>query len=323
MGVYKGRCTTLPDPTAPNCSSLTAARFALVLHGSVGPSRRSPYMKADELFRLGHDLPESAFGDVTRVHAHLRAYLLEPSGGEAAWDTFLHSTVPSHAVQRTLLRLYRPLAHRFSNYTLSWQPRIDALCDEDCKRRDGHVEVSRWLSAAAALRLVFRAEETTSGRSYAAVYLTRFDVLLWATIDLRTYCVGRARGDVVYTNHCHPPFQTSHGPGGAPADFHLVLSSHQARGVANVTHHLARFDFFLEWGPEFPRGLGDRRNRLLTQFLMQVGNARRVKPDHVVCARHETNLRKAVYGNPHQYAQCCATTEPRNNCRHYPPRPIV
>jgi hypothetical protein len=243
-GVYKGHCSTVADPPAPNCSPLAAARFALVLYGSVGPSKSSPYSKADQLFRLGRDLPESAFGDVARVQTHLRAYLFEPSGGASVWDTFLHSTVPSHAVQRTLLRLYRPLYHRFSNYTLSWQPRIDALCNGDCKKRGGHVEVSRWLSAAAALRLMFRAEET-NGRSYGAVYLTRFDVLLWANVDLRTFCVGQKRGDVAYTNHCHPPFQTSHGAGGSPADFHFVLSSRHARGVANITQHIARFDFFL------------------------------------------------------------------------------
>ena len=250
-GVYSGHCANVADPPAPNCSPLVAARFALVLYGSVGPSSSSPYSKADQLFRLGRDLPESAFADVARVQTHLRAYLFEPSGGAAAWDTFFHSTVPSLAVQRALLRLHRPLYHRFSNYTLSWQPRIDAICNQGCKQRGGHVEVSRFLSAAAALRLMFRAEEA-NGRSYGAVYLTRFDVLLWANVDLRTYCLGRKRGDVVYTNHCHPPFQTSHGAGGAPADYHFVLSSRHARGFANITQHIARFDFFLGVLPPRP-----------------------------------------------------------------------
>jgi len=297
-----------------------------VLYGSVGPSSSSPYSKADQLFRLGRDLPASAFADVARVQAHLRAYLFEPSGGATAWDTFLHSTVPSLDVQRTLLRLYRPLYHRFANYSLSWQPRIDAICKLECTARGGHVEVSRYLSAAAALRLVFRAEES-SGKSYAAVYLTRFDVLLWANVDLRTYCLGPKRGDVAYTDHCHPPFQTSHGAGGAPADFHFVLSSRHARGFANITQHMAGFDFFLEWeagyrgGLRSPDFLTDRKNRLMKQFLLQVVGARSVEHDHVVCARHEMNLRQLQFGDPYYYVKCCEMAEaPSTNCRHYPPR---
>jgi hypothetical protein len=58
----------------------------------------------------------------------------------------------------------------------------------------------------------------------------------------------------------------------------------------------------------------------VTQFLLQVGGARKVEHDHVVCARHETNLRQLQYGDPYHYTSCCETTEARGNCRHYPPR---
>jgi len=250
-GELRAKCPTIPDPPAPNCPPAVSARFALVLYGSVGPSSSSPYTKADQMFRLGRNLPASAFADVARVRLHFDAYLLEPSGGQEAWDTFIHSTVPSLEVQQLLLRVHRPLSHRFANYTHSWLPRISAICNPRCQARGGHVEVSRYLSAAAALGLVRKAEES-HGRTYRAVYLTRLDVLLWAVVDLRTYCVGRNQGEVAYTDHCHPPHVTTHGAGGAPADYHFVLSSRHARAFANVTQHFARFDFFLG-SPRPPR----------------------------------------------------------------------
>ena len=274
------------------------------------------------MFSLGRDLPASAFADVARVKAHLSAYLFETSGSASAWDTFLHCTVPSLQLQRLLLQLYRPFYHRFANYTRSWKPRIDAICGSRCQERNGHVEVSRYLSAAAALNLVQKAEES-DGKRYRAIYLTRFDVLLWASVDLRRYCVGPEQGEVVYTGHCHPPFVTSHGPAGAPADFHFVLSSRHARGFASITQHFARFDFFLEWeeGRRYQAmNLPDRKNRLMTQFLQQVVGVRSVMHDHVVCARHESNLRKLRVGDPHNYARCCKTDERQGNCRHLPLR---
>lgn len=312
-------CQKLPaDPPPPNCSSWQptlhhAHRFALVLYGSVGPANAR--MKSDQLFRAGADLSPNHFVDVAFAKEHLFAHLMEPSGGVGEFDVFLHSTVPSLSMRHLLLNLYRPVASRFDDaYLRIWRRRIDRIIKGRNASAGGFstpaVEVSRYVSAAAALRLVQEAEDAR-GSPYAAIYLTRPDVLLWAKVDLRTYCVDEA----VYTNNCHPPFHVFHGKHGCPADFHFVLSSPSARRFSTITDHMAEYDYFAE----SPKGFDDSKNRLMMRFVRDVVGVQ-VRHDHVVAARHEEVMRK-VHQQKDWYAdwcRACASVPAMPRCRHTP-----
>ena len=317
------RCTaptpaggSLVDPAPPDCTCcdelpapLPAARFAFVLYGSVSP--QSSRRKTDNLFRTGPDLDPSQFVDVAAARNHFEAYLIAPSGGRAAVDVFMHSTVPSSAMRKLLLDLYQPVSARFDNeYNRVWRPRISRIVGG--RNASGFatpiVEVSRFISASIALGLMASAEDAR-GSTYLAVYLTRPDVLLWATVDLRTYCVAEG---VVYTNNCHPPYHRLHGKLGCPADFHFVLNSSAARRFATITEHFAEYDFFAESA----RGFDDSKNRLLSRFLREVVRAKDVRSDHVVAGRHQEVLRKGAQTGKFSYARWC-TCNPLH-CRHFP-----
>ena len=140
--------------------------------------------------------------------------------------------------------------------------------------------------------------EEARGAPYEAIYLTRPDVLLWADVDLRSYCLhdelssasGSGGGRVVYTNNCHPPFHTFMGPKGCPADFHYVMGSASARRFATITRHFGTYDYFTE---HRTRQSPNMKNEYMEGFLRDVVGAE-MRPDHVVAGRHEESLRKAA-----------------------------
>eukprot|EP00966_Prymnesium_polylepis_P089586 2074300-Prymnesium_polylepis.1 len=105
------------DPAHPSCSTepwphATLPQFALVLHGGVsmtsgayGDATHKGTAYLDDEDRSPHE-----FVNVSVVHEHLTRFLMQTSGGEANFDVFIHTSVPSRAVQQALLRLYRPTA---------------------------------------------------------------------------------------------------------------------------------------------------------------------------------------------------------------------
>lgn len=307
---------SLADPAPPGClccdgppAPSSHARFALVLYGSVGP--QSSLNKSDELFRSGTDLSPSHFVDVAAARDHFEANLIAPSGGRTDVDIFVHSTVPSSSMRKLMLELYQPVSARFDDaYNRIWRPRIERIVAG--RNASGFatpiVEVSRYVSASVALGLMAQAEDAR-GSAYHAVYLTRPDVLLWAPVDLRSYCVA---GGMVYTNNCHPPYHKLHGKLGCPADFHFVLNSSAARRFVTITEHFGAYDFFAESA----YGFDDSKNRLMARFLREVVGAEGVAADHVVAGRHEEVMRKGALWRKSNYARWCAC-DPRR-CRHYP-----
>jgi len=253
----------------PNCTATASPRFALVLHGMV--SKRSGKTVS---WDTDADYPASHFVDPTPVYAHFVKFVMEPSGGAANFDTFVHTATPSEAVRARLRDLYRPLFANFtSHYHTAWKPRIDRIIADN----DGVVSeptASRWLSAQTALLLVKVAEEE-NGRPYDKIYLTRPDVLIWVPVDLRRYC-----NDLVYYSNCYPPFFPDREEG-CPSDFHYVMSSAIGRMMATMPSHLQRYR----------NAHNDMLNRAMGDFVTDVIGAG-FQTDHVVIARHEELLRK-------------------------------
>lgn len=295
-------------------STSVLARFALVLYGSVGPANRT--MKTDDMMReaaaSGLDVPVSKFIDVQLAAAHLQRYLVRSSGGRV--DTFIHSTVPSLPMRQRLLELYRPVSARFDDaYGTVWRPAVERIAAGSGRKGSGAnqpiVEVSRFLSLSAALSLVASAEDAR-GATYDAIYLTRPDILLWAHVDLRLYCLH----DTIYSNNVHPPFHMVWGRDGGPADFHWVMSSAHARKFGTMPQYFAKYDYFTEPANPFASG---RKNRLMASFVGDVVGAK-LLPDHVVVGRHEEGLRKAALYLHGLYGRWCRCNLVPGKCRHPP-----
>jgi len=226
---------------------------------------------------------------------------MEPSGGTDKWDTFIHTAVPSRAVQAELHNLYAPLGYAYTlGYRSNWKPRLrpymiryNSDYDDDDNPCQGYPEcvdevtLSRWLSARIALNLVKRAEEAR-GMTYDKIYLTRPDMLLWVEVDLRRYC-----NDAVYYSNCYPPYHPGR-PDGCPSDFHYVMTSEMARRMATLPEHLVRYR---NWDNAYS-------NAAMRDFVRDIIGVD-FKTDHVVIARHENIFRAETdYMGEANYYKC-------------------
>ena len=56
---------------------------------------------------------------------------MQPSGGAASFDTFMHTATPSEAVRARLRELYAPLRANFTpQYHTTWKPKVDFLISQ-------------------------------------------------------------------------------------------------------------------------------------------------------------------------------------------------
>lgn len=265
-----------PDPPHPDCAPEPAngSSFAIALHGSV---TGRVWGSAAKLLASGRDEPLEQFVDVEQTRRDLESYVVTPSGGAHLFDFFIHSSVPSTAVQAALLQLYKPTAARFNGgYARMWGPGLKATA---AKLHMSAAEASRWASAAAALQLV-REAEVARGRRYTRIMLSRPDMHLWRAVQLPSYCADR-----VYVNICGPPYHRRD----CAADFHLVFSSENAERFATLPSHFGRFRFGAwEHGKE-----AISANQMLERFVTSVVGVPLLR-DHVVAGRHEEVARKAL-----------------------------
>lgn len=271
------RCTRGADPPHPNCSSVPAkVRFALALYGSVSGKRR--HWNAGNMMRFDHDTPASAFVDVNRTFADLRAHVMTASGGARLFDTFIHNTVPSMEVRARLIMLFKPTAVTFyGSYARAWSGHFMRLGRH---ANLSESEVSRLTSMAVVLRLVAQ-YEAASGHPYERIFLARPDVWLWQNVDLRRYCDDR-----VYRSNCDPPYHTA-----CLADLHYVMTSSAAAAFSTVDRHLNEFAF----GSRAVEDGGRLRGNLaMGEFVLRYVGLPLVA-DHIVIERHEEVSRKAYF----------------------------
>ena len=280
------------DPPHPACSVPPAAgspRFALVLHGSVSTNDH-----ASTVLEVDKDYPSDLFVNVDTIARYFSKHLMEPSGGAASFDVFIHSNVPSTAVRDQLLKLFEPVGVTFlGHYASVWgvghnRSSVETYADDVSTRA-----ISRWNSAKAALQLVADAE-AARGAPYDKVYLTRPDVLLWTDVDLRRYC-----DDGVYQPSCYPPFFPARADGGCPADTHFVMTSKMATAFATLADVL----------PAYENTTVEMSNPAIERFVTEVVGVPLIT-DHVVIARHEELLRKTPHGELEKaYLECVSEVQ--------------
>jgi len=113
---------------------------------------------------------------------------MKPNNGQI--DSFLFNWAPTLALQRELLRLYRPFSHRFENQS-DWLPRFHKAAELVSAPQATTVSLRVWMGISFALELM-RNQESARGRRYDAVVLCRPDMVLSADMKISEYQLNDA-----------------------------------------------------------------------------------------------------------------------------------
>ena len=190
---------------------------------------------------------------------HYERYVFLPNNWQV--DSFLFNWAPAPSLQKELLELYRPVAHRFEAQA-NWIPRLEKAVDlakgfykkrrvtADAARPQTF-EVSMFLSINFALELV-RKQEVKRGFRYQAVLLCRPDVLIQVDLKLSEYQLDTS---VFHTNG-----------NGNTGDTLFLMASPAAERMACLPSLLASYPYYgsiLAHSPQFlPAWMPDVTGRI-------------------------------------------------------------
>jgi hypothetical protein len=185
----------------------------------------------------------SDYVDIRAVYAAYDRHLFQPllldnMPRASVIDVFIHSWVPSPAVQEQLLAMYTPVEYSFESNAAWAKTEVRIRAQNQLRER------SMWTSVARSLSmLLVRTSGPREGLEYEWIVLSRPDVLHWRDFSLSTLV-----GTVVYTAapriknaemacHTSKPCDIEFG-----SDIHLTLTHKGAARLARIPEAFASLD---------------------------------------------------------------------------------
>ena len=220
-----------------SATSRELPNIAFCLFGSV-----AKWHKSGEAVISARD-KTSGYVNIQAVFAAYDRHLFQPSLSSneprtSAIDVFIHSWVPSLAVQKQLLAMYKPIEYSFED-NLAW-----AKNEVHKRSRQQLQERSMWTSVARSLGLLIaHTYGPRKGREYGWVILSRPDVLHWHDFSLPaltstvTYTAAPRTKNAEMACHTGKPCDIEFG-----ADIHFILTHNGAAWLARIPEAFKRID---------------------------------------------------------------------------------
>jgi len=213
-------------------------RMAFCLFGSV-----AKWHKSGEAIISGRD-KTSSYVNIRAVYAAYDRHLFHPMltsnlPRTSAIDVFIHSWVPSLAVQEQLLTMYKPVQYSFED-NLAWAKA------EVRRNRSRHQlpERSMWTSVSRSLGLAMaHTSGPRNGRVYEWIILSRPDVLHWHDFSLpiltgtSIFTAAPRAKNAEMACHAGRPCDIEFG-----ADVHFTLTHKGAAWLARIPEAFTRID---------------------------------------------------------------------------------
>lgn len=218
-------------------ASRALPKYALCLFGSV-----AKWHKSGEAIISGQG-KSSDYINIRAVYTAYNRHLFKPlllgnMPRHSVIDVFIHSWVPSPAVQAQLLAMYIPVQYAFENNAAWAKTEVRKRAQNQLQER------SMWTSVARSLSLLLaHSAGPREGQEYEWIVLSRPDVLHWRDFSLSTfmstvtYTAAPRAKNAEMACHTGRPCDIEFG-----SDIHLTLTHKGAAWLARIPEAFASLD---------------------------------------------------------------------------------